>query len=375
LTKRQIRNFISGVDGINEQLKAGYPMQILDRIISAAERPYVIAEVSANHSGDLSRALDLVAAAAEAGASAVKFQTYTADTLTIDCDRPEFRIENPESLWSGRTLYDLYQEAHTPWNWHSELFAEAHRRGIHAFSSAFDETAVDFLETLDTPCYKVASFEHTFIPLLEKVASTKKPVIVSCGLASFEDIQETMRTLSEAESGPVCLLACTSNYPAAIADSNLRRIPALKDAFPHCEVGLSDHTIGNTAAVAAVALGATVFEKHFKLADDQSSVDAAFSVTPDELRDYVRAINDSWEALGEAKFGAASAAEAQSSQFRRSIYVVADVAEGEVFTRDNIRCIRPGLGLHTRHFNAVLGKTATRAIERGTPLDLGLVSG
>ena len=350
-------------------------MKILDRTISPAERPYVIAEVSANHSGDLTRALEMVAAAAEAGASAVKFQTYTADTLTIDCERPEFRIENPDSLWNGRTLYDLYQEAQTPWEWHAELFAEARRRGIHAFSSAFDESAVDFLETLDTPCYKIASFEHTFIPLLEKVASTRKPVIVSCGLASFEDIQEATRTLAEAGSGPICLLACTSNYPAAIADSNLRRIPALKDAFPHCQVGLSDHTIGSTAAVAAVALGASVFEKHFKLADDDSSVDAAFSATPGELRDYVRAVNDAWEALGEARFGAASAAEAQSAQFRRSIYVVADVAEGEVFTRDNIRCIRPGLGLHTRHFNAVLGKSAKRAIERGTPLNLDLVSG
>jgi N-acetylneuraminate synthase len=350
-------------------------MKILDRVISPAERPYVIAEVSANHSGDLNRALEMVAAAAEAGASAVKFQTYTADTITIDCDRPEFRIDNPDSPWRGRQLYDLYDEAHTPWEWHAELFAEARRRGIHVFSSAFDETAVDFLETLDTPAYKVASFEHTFIPLLEKVAATRKPIIVSCGLASFEDIKETTRTLAEAGSGPVCLLACTSNYPAAIADSNLRRIPALRAAFPDCEVGLSDHTIGNTAAIAAVALGASVFEKHFKLAGDETSVDASFSATPDELRDYIRAINDSWEALGEARFGPASEAEAQSTQFRRSIYVVADVAEGEAFTRDNIRCIRPGFGLHTRHFTSVLGKKAKRAIERGTPLDLGLVSG
>lgn len=349
-------------------------MKILDRTISPAERPYVIAEVSANHSGDLNRALEMVAAAAEAGASAVKFQTYTADTLTIDCDRPEFRIENPDSLWSGRTLYDLYQEAHTPWEWHAELFAEARRRDIHAFSSAFDETAVDFLEALDTPCYKVASFEHNFIPLLEKVASTRKPVILSCGLATLEDIQESTQTLAESGSGPVCLLACTSNYPAAIADSNLRRIPALKEAFPNHQVGLSDHTIGNVAAVAAVALGASVFEKHFKLADDDSSVDAAFSASPSELRAYVSAINDAWEALGEAEFGAASAAEAQSSQFRRSIYVVADVAEGAVFTRDNIRCIRPGHGLHTRHFNEILGKTAKCAIKRGTPLELGLIS-
>jgi N-acetylneuraminate synthase len=190
----------------------------------------------------------------------------------------------------------------------------------------------------------------------------------------MEDIRETMQTLTRAGSGPVCLLACTSNYPAAIADSNLRRIPALQKAFPDCQVGLSDHTIGSTAAIAAVALGACVFEKHFKMAGDDTSVDAAFSVTPKELRDYVEAIEDAWSALGEAKFGAASEAEAQSSQFRRSIYVVADVAEGEAFTRDNIRCIRPGFGLHTRHFSSLLGKTAAQAIERGTPLSLELVS-
>lgn len=349
-------------------------MQILDRIIAPTERPYVIAEVSANHGGDFNRAMDMVAAAAEAGASAVKFQTYTADTITIRCDRPEFRIENPDSLWSGRTLYDLYDEAHMPWEWHAQLFAEARRLGIHSFSSAFDESAVDYLEALDAPCYKVASFEHTFIPLLEKVAETKKPIIVSCGLATMEDISETTQALKDAASGPVCLLACTSSYPAAIADSNLRRIPALKSAFPECQVGLSDHTIGNTAAIAAVALGACVFEKHFKLADDTTSVDAAFSATPDELRDYVNAINDAWSALGEAKFGPASAAEAQSTQFRRSIYVVADVAEGEVFTDDNIRCIRPGLGLHTKYFKSVLGKTAAQAIDRGTPLSLDLIS-
>lgn len=349
-------------------------MRIYDRHIAPTEPPYIIAEVSANHGGDLNRAMDMVAAAAEAGASAVKFQTYTADTITIRCDRPEFRIENPDSLWSGRTLHDLYDEAHMPWEWHAQLFEEARRLGIHAFSSAFDETAVDYLEALDAPCYKVASFEHTFVPLLEKVAETKKPVIVSCGLATIEDISETTQVLRNAASGPVCLLACTSSYPAAIADSNLRRIPALKAAFPDCQVGLSDHTIGNIAAIAAVALGACVFEKHFKLADDNTSVDAAFSATPAELRDYVEAINDAWSALGEAKFGPASAAEAQSTQFRRSIYVVADVAEGEIFTDQNIRCIRPGLGLHTKHFKSVLGKTATRAIDRGTPLNLELVS-
>jgi pseudaminic acid synthase len=350
-------------------------MQIVDRVISAVERPYVIAEVSGNHAGDLRRALDIVGAAAEAGASAVKFQTYTADTITIACDRPEFQIVNPDSLWNGRTLYDLYKEAHTPWGWHAELFEEARRCGIHAFSSAFDETAVDFLETLDTPCYKIASFENTFIPLLEKVAATGKPVILSCGMATMDDIQAAMRTLDNVNSGPVCLLACTSSYPAAIADSNLRRIPVLAKDFPDCQVGLSDHTIGHTAAVAAVALGACVFEKHLKMDGDDTSVDAAFSVTPKELRDYVEAVNDAWSALGEARFGPASAAEAQSLQFRRSIYVVADMAEGEAFTRDNIRCIRPGTGLPTSHFKSVLGKTSTRAIAHGTPLDPSLVSG
>ncbi|WP_373490185.1 pseudaminic acid synthase [Parasphingorhabdus sp.] len=348
-------------------------MKILNRTISPAERPYIIAEVSANHSGELSRALDLVAAAADAGASAVKFQTYTADTMTIECDRPEFRINNPASLWNGRALYDLYDEAHTPWDWHADLFEEARRRGIHAFSSAFDESAVDFLETLDPPCYKVASFEHTYIPLLEKVAKTQKPLMVSCGLASMDEIQKSVQTLTAAGSGPLCLLACTSSYPASVADSNLRRIPALMEAFPACRVGLSDHTIGNTVAIAAVALGACVFEKHFKMSDDDTSVDAAFSVTPEELRDYVRAINDAWDALGEANFGAASATEAESLQFRRSIYVVADVREGETFTRDNIRCIRPGHGLHTEHFASVLGKRAKRTLERGTPLSLDLV--
>lgn len=349
-------------------------MKILDSIVSPAERPYIIAEVSANHGGELSRALDLVAAAADAGASAVKFQTYTADTMTIECDRPEFRIDNAESLWNGRTLYDLYDEAHTPWDWHAPLFEEARRLGIHAFSSGFDETAIDFLETLDPPCYKVASFEHTFIPLLEKVAETKKPLIVSCGLASMDEIRKSVQTLTNAESGPICLLACTSSYPAAVADSNLRRIPALKEAFPACQIGLSDHTIGSTAAIAAVAMGACIFEKHFKMSGDDTSVDAAFSVTPEGLRDYVNVINDAWDALGEAKFGAASDTEAQSLQFRRSIYVVGDVGEGEVFTRENIRCIRPGLGLQTEHFSSVLGKTAARTIERGTPLSLDLVS-
>ena len=349
-------------------------MRISGKSISTTERPYVIAEVSANHGGNIDRALEMIYLAAEAGASAVKFQTYTADTLTIECDKPDFRISNPNSLWNGRTLYDLYEEAYMPWQWHETLFDEASKIGIDAFSSAFDETAVDFLEDLDVPCYKVASFEHTFVPLLERIAETRKPVIVSCGLATIEDIRETTRVLKKANSGPVCLLACTSNYPAAISDSNLRRIPKLKEQFPDCEVGLSDHTIGNTAATAAVALGACVFEKHFKLGGDDTSVDAAFSVTPGQLRDYVNAVNDAWDALGEAKFGPASEAEAQSFQFRRSIYAVADIAAGEPFTSDNIRCIRPGFGAHPKHFKSILGKSAKIPIERGTPINLDWIS-
>ena len=348
-------------------------MKILNRTISRLERPYVIAEVSGNHAGEKSRASELVAAAAEAGADAVKFQTYTADTITIDCDRPEFRIENPDSLWDGRTLYDLYEEAHTPWDWHGDLFEEARRRGIHAFSSPFDETAVDFLQGLDVPCYKIASFEQNFVPLLEKVAATGKPVIVSCGLATLDDVREARRVLAEADSGPVCLLTCTSSYPAEIRDSNLRRIPALMEEFPDCQIGLSDHTIGNTAAIAAVALGATVFEKHFKMAGDDTSVDSAFAVTPDELRSYITSINDAWQAMGDATFGPASEAEAQSVQFRRSIYAVADIEAGETFTRENIRCIRPGLGLHPRHFKSLLGTTSKQTIERGTPLHPGIL--
>lgn len=349
-------------------------MHIGDRRIAPDARPYVIAEMSANHGGDLSRALDIIAAAAEAGASAIKLQTYTADTLTIDCDKPDFRIDNPESLWNGRTLYDLYEEAHTPWDWHEPLFEAAREAGIHIFSSPFDESAVDLLERLGTPAYKIASFERNFIPLLEKVADTDKPVIVSCGLATMADIEESVAALRAAYSGPRCLLTCTSSYPAAIGDSNLRRIPAMQAAFPDCQVGLSDHTLGNTAAIAAVALGACVFEKHFKLGDDDSSVDAAFSVTPEGLRDYIRSIEDAWSALGEAKFGAASENEAQSAIFRRSIYVVEDVAEGELLSRENIRCIRPGYGLHPRHFKALLGKKASRPLERGTPFSLDMAA-
>ncbi|MXQ09369.1 pseudaminic acid synthase [Alphaproteobacteria bacterium GH1-50] len=349
-------------------------MQIAGRRISPKDRPYVIAEISGNHGGDLTRAKELVAAAAESGADAVKLQTYTADTITIDHDSADFRIEDPGSLWNGRTLYDLYDEAHTPWEWHAELFEDARRLGIEIFSTPFDETAVDFLEDLGAPAFKVASFEHTFVPLLKKVAATKKPVIVSCGLASEQDIRETRAHLAEAGSGPVCLLACTSSYPAAVADSNLARIPALAAMFPDCQVGLSDHTVGSVAAITAVGLGATVFEKHLTLSADDDTVDSAFSATPETMAAYVRDVAEAWSAIGDGAFGAASATEKKSERFRRSIYVVADIAAGETFTPENIRCIRPGFGMHTKYYEDVLGKTAGRDVARGTPLEAGMVA-
>lgn len=343
-------------------------MHILDRAIGPGHSPFVIAEISGNHMGRLDMALDLIRAAAASGADAVKLQTYTPDTITMDSDLPDFQIADEGSLWNGRTLYELYDEAHTPWDWHAPLFALARELGIHVFSTPFDETAVDLLEDLGAPCYKIASFEHTFVPLLKRVAATGKPVIVSCGLASMQDIQETHAVLRDAGAKDICLLACTSSYPANIADSNLRRIPALAKAFPDCHVGLSDHTIGSTAAVTATALGASVIEKHLKLDTGDASVDGAFSASPAEMADYVAAVADGFAALGQAHFGAASATEERSLQFRRSIYVVEDVATGEVFTPQNTRCIRPGFGMHTKHYEDVIGKRATQAIGRGTPL-------
>lgn len=349
-------------------------MQIQNRVVGENQRPFIIAEISGNHMGNFQHAMDLVGAAADAGVDAVKLQTYRADTITLECDGPDFQINDKSSLWYGRRLYDLYDEAHTPWEWHEALFAEAKRLGILAFSSPFDETAVDLLESLHVPLYKVASFESTFVPLLKRVAATGKPVIVSCGLSSMQDIIETYGVLHDAGAKDICLLSCTSSYPAAVADSNLRRIPALAERFPNCQVGLSDHTIGTTAAITAVALGATVFEKHLKLAGLDDSVDGAFSATPQQMKEYVHVINESWDALGVVKFGPASEAEKKSEQFRRSIYVSNDIKPGDVFTKDNIRCVRPGFGLHTKYFEDVLGKTATQPATRGTPLLKSMVA-
>ncbi len=346
-------------------------MKIENRNIGVHEAPFIIAEMSGNHNQSLTRALELVDAAAAAGATALKIQTYTADTLTLDCGREEFTIRDPGSLWAGKSLYQLYQEAFTPWEWHSAIFEHARKRGMIAFSTPFDETAVDFLESLGSPCYKIASFENNDIPLLRKVAATGKPLIVSTGMASVAELDELVDTVREAGNRDLVLLKCTSTYPASASDSNLRTIPHLREMFA-CEVGLSDHTVGVGVSVAAVALGATVIEKHFTLSRADGGVDSAFSLEPAEFRLLVDETQRGWLGLGQVSYGA-TAAERASLQFRRSIYVAKDIAPGEVLSKENLRVVRPGGGLHPRHYDCLLGKRAMRHAKRGDPATLQLL--
>ena len=341
-------------------------MQIAHRSIGPDAPPFVIAEMSGNHNQSLDRALAIVEAAAQAGAHALKIQTYTADTMTLDLAEGDFVISDPASLWAGKTLHKLYEEAHTPWEWHAPIFARARELGLIAFSTPFDETAVDFLDTLDVPCYKIASFEMTDLPLIRKVAATGKPMIISTGMSNAAEIDETVRTARSAGCHDLILLKCTSTYPATPSNTNLRTIPNLRE-WSGCEVGLSDHTMGIGAAVAAVALGATVVEKHFTLARADGGVDAAFSLEPAEMRALVIETERAWQALGRINYGA-GAEEQKSLQFRRSLYVAADIRAGEVFTPDNLRAIRPGLGLPPKYLDRLLGKTARRNLVRGTPI-------
>jgi N-acetylneuraminate synthase len=333
--------------------------------------PFVIAEMSGNHNGSLDRALAIVDAIANAGAHALKLQTYTADTMTIDLAEREFVIDDPKSLWAGRTLYDLYHEAHTPWEWHAPIFARARERGLVAFSTPFDVTAVDFLESLDVPCYKIASFENIDLPLIRKVAATGKPLIVSTGLATLAEIGQAVDAARGAGCRDLVLLKCTSAYPASPADSHLRTIPHLRQAFG-CEVGLSDHTLGIGAAIASVALGATVIEKHVTLRRADGGVDSAFSLEPQELRQLVADAECARLALGAVHYGP-GANEANSLRFRRSLYVVRAMRAGEAFSRDNVRAIRPGLGLPPKDIDRVLGLRAARDIAAGTALAWALV--
>jgi len=344
---------------------------IAGRTIGPSTPPLVIAEMSGNHNRSLQTALEIVDAAADAGAHALKIQTYTADTLTLDVDRDEFVVSDPSSLWVGRTLHSLYEEAHTPWEWHETIFARARERGLIAFSTPFDETAVDFLETLDVPCYKIASFETVHIPLIRKVAQTGKPMIMSTGMASVEEITEAVEAARDAGCEDLVLLKCTSTYPATPENSNIMTIPDMRERFG-CHVGLSDHSLGLGVSVAATAVGAVVIEKHFTLSRADGGVDSAFSMEPAEMAALVVETERAWQSLGTVSYGP-TPAEKPSIQFRRSLYVAQDMRAGDAFTPENLRVVRPGLGLAPKYYDELLGKRINRDAPKGTPMDWGLV--
>lgn len=334
--------------------------------------PLIIAEMSGNHNQSLQRALELVDAAAAGGAHALKLQTYTADTMTLDLDRDEFFISDTKSLWQGRSLHKLYQEAHTPWEWHEVIFDRCRKAGMIAFSTPFDATAVDFLEKLGAPCFKIASFENTDLPLIRRVAATGKPVIISTGMATEPELAESVSAARAAGCKDLILLKCTSSYPATPADSNVLTIPHMRQLFG-CNVGLSDHTMGIGVAVASVSLGAAVIEKHFTLRRADGGVDSAFSLEPEELRALVTETGRAWQALGAVSYGPTKA-ERNSLSFRRSLYVVQDMKAGDVLTRVNLRAIRPGAGLPPKHLEEVLGRRIGRDVCRGTPLSWDLLT-
>lgn len=341
-------------------------MQLGSIEISTGNQPFIIAEMSANHNGSLDRALAIVDAAADSGAHAVKLQTFTADTMTLNLEEREFFISDPDSLWKGQSLYSLYKKAYTPWEWHAPIIERAQAQGLICFSTPFDETAVDFLEELEAPCYKIASFECTDLPLIRKVASTGKPLIISTGTATIAEIDETIRTARETGCEDIILLKCTSTYPASPENSNLQTIPHMRELFG-CEVGLSDHTPGIGASVASIALGSTVIEKHFTLSRAEGGVDAAFSLEPNEIKALVEETKNAWLALGHIKYGPTKAEE-KARMRRRSLYIAEDMAAGDVLTKQNLRRIRPGYGLSPKYLDVVIGKKVNRNIKKGTPM-------
>ena len=348
------------------------PISIESRLIGPEYPPFVVAEMSGNHNQSLDRALAIVEAAARAGAHGLKIQTYTADTMTIDLDEGEFQISDPKSLWAETSLYKLYSEAHTPWDWHKSIFDRAQELGMIGFSTPFDETAVDFLESLEVPCYKIASFENTDLPLIRSVAATGKPMIISTGMATAGELDETVRAARGAGCKDLVLLKCTSTYPATPEDSNILTLPHMRELF-ECEVGLSDHTRGVGVAIASVPLGAAVIEKHFTLSCADGGVDSAFSMEPEEMAQLVEGTKCAWQALGQVTYDPTEA-EQNSSQFRRSLYVVKDLKVGDVLTSENLRSIRPGLGLPGKYYSVLLGRKVNWDVKRGTAVSWDMVS-
>ena len=345
---------------------------IANRNVGPEHPPFIIAEMSGNHNQSLERALDIVEAAAQTGAHALKLQTYTADTMTLDIAEGDFVISDPNSLWYGRTLYDLYQEAHTPWEWHKPIFDRCKELGIVCLSTPFDATAVDFLEELDAPVYKIASFEMTDLPLIRKVAATGKPMIISTGMATVAEIDETVRTARAASCDDIILLKCTSTYPASPENTNVLTILHMRELFG-AQVGLSDHTMGVGVSVASVTLGATVIEKHFTLRRADGGVDSTFSLEPEEMRSLVVETERAWQSLGHVQYGPTEK-ERASLKFRRSLYVAETMKKGELFTRQNLRAVRPGFGLPPKYYEMLLGKEVSKDVTRGTPVTWELLA-
>jgi pseudaminic acid synthase len=344
---------------------------IANRRISKSDEPFIIAEMSGNHNQSLERALKIVDAAANSGVHALKLQTYTPDTMTLNLKQREFLILDDKSPWKGRSLWDLYQEAYTPWDWHEPIFRRAKSLGLMVFSTPFDETAVDFLENLDVPCYKIASFENTDLSLIRKVASTGKPVIISTGMATIAELDTAVRTARECGCPGIILLKCTSSYPASPEYSNLKTISHMRKLFG-CEVGLSDHTLGIGAAITGVALGATIIEKHFTLSREDGGVDSLFSLEPAEMQILVEETRRAWNSLGKIQYGPVES-EKRSITFRRSLYIVEDLKAKDVLTKSNLRCIRPGLGLAPQYFDLLIGRRVLKDVKMGTPASWDLI--
>lgn len=346
-------------------------IKIGNHTIGLNHKPFIIAEMSGNHNQSLDRALQLVDAAAEAGAHALKIQTYTADTITLNARTEDFMINDENSLWKGQNLYDLYQQAHTPWEWHKAIFDRAKEKGMVAFSSPFDETAVDFLENLNVPCYKIASFENTHFPLIKKVIQTGKPFIVSTGVATLSDLQELNDFLIANNAKNYILLKCTSTYPASPENTNIRTIPHMAQMF-NCHVGLSDHTLGIGVSIASIALGARVIEKHFTLDRKDGGVDSTFSLEPSELKSLVIESERAYLSLGKVNY-TLSEKELKSREHKRSIYISSDIKEGETFTTNNVKVVRPAFGLSPKYWEDILGKKSNKDIKAGTPLSLEMI--